>query len=56
MGAQKEGRRTLVIRYSPKDQAMDEILQVVQDGTNPITDISTDESDLEDSFLQITQS
>jgi ABC-2 type transport system ATP-binding protein len=56
MGAQKEGRRTLVIRYSPKDQAMDEILQVVQDGTNPITDISTDESDLEDIFLQITQS
>ena len=54
MGAQKEGRRTLVIRYSPKDQAMDDILQIVQDGTNPITDISTDESDLEDIFLQIT--
>ena len=54
MGAQKEGRRTLVIRYSPKDQAMDDILQIVQDGTNPITDITTDESDLEDIFLQIT--
>ncbi len=56
LGAQKEGRRTLVIRYSPKDQTMDDILQVVQDGTNPITDISTDESDLEDIFLQITKS
>ena len=54
MGAQKEGRRTLVIRYSPKDQAMDDILQIVQDGTNPITDITNDESDLEDIFLQIT--
>jgi len=55
LGAKKEGRRTLVIRYSPKDQAMDEILQIVQDGTNPITDITTDESDLEDIFLQITK-
>ncbi len=51
----KDGNRTLVLRYSPKDQSIDEILQVVQDGTNPIVDITTDESDLEDIFLQITQ-
>ena len=51
----KEGKRTLALRYSPKDKSMDQILQIVQDGTNSITDITTDESDLEDIFLQITK-
>ena len=52
---QKEGQRTLVFKYSPKDQAIAEILNAVQQQQNPIIDITTDESDLEDIFLQITQ-
>jgi ABC-2 type transport system ATP-binding protein len=51
----KEGRRTLTLRYSPQDHCMDDILSVVQKTGNPICDISTDESDLEDIFLQITR-
>ncbi len=52
---QKEGQRTLVFKYSPKDQAIAEILNAVQQQQNPIIDITTDESDLEDVFLQITK-
>lgn len=51
---QKEGRRTLVVRYSPKEQSIDEILRAAQFVGSPIIDITTDESDLEDIFLQIT--
>lgn len=51
----KEGRRTIVLRYSPKEQSMAEIIAVLQTLGNPIADISTDESDLEDIFLQITR-
>lgn len=52
---QKEGKRTLVMRYSPQDQCVQEIIGVLQAMNNPICDISTDESDLEDIFLQITR-
>ena len=51
----KEGRRTLALRYAPKDQSMDEIVRIVQTMDNPLTDITTDESDLEDIFLQLTK-
>ena len=51
----KEGRRTLALRYAPNDQSMAQILKIVQGLNNPITDITTDESDLEDIFLQITK-
>lgn len=51
----KEGRRTLALRYSPNEQCIDEIIKIVQKIDNPICDISTDESDLEDIFLQITR-
>jgi ABC-2 type transport system ATP-binding protein len=53
--AVKEGRRTIAMRYSPADQCVDEIIGVLQTLKNPIADISTDESDLEDIFLQITR-
>jgi ABC-2 type transport system ATP-binding protein len=53
--AVKEGRRTIALRYSPADQCVDEIIAVLQRLDNPICDISTDESDLEDIFLQITR-
>ena len=52
---QKEGKRTLAIRYSPKDSSVQEIIAIIQTMNNPINDISTDESDLEDIFLQITR-
>ena len=53
--AVKEGKRTIMMRYSPKDQCVDDILKILQNTGNPICDISTDESDLEDVFLQITR-
>ncbi len=52
----KEGRRTLALRYSPQDHCMEDILSILQKTGNIICDISTDESDLEDVFLQITRS
>lgn len=51
----QEGRRTLALRYSPQDHCMGDILSIVQKMGNVICDISTDESDLEDIFLQITR-
>ncbi|MEM7618419.1 MAG: ABC transporter ATP-binding protein [Pseudomonadota bacterium] len=51
----KEGRRTLMMRYSPKDQCIEEILNILSANDNPVCDISTSESDLEDVFLQITR-
>ena len=52
--AAKEGRRTLVMRYSPADQCVGDIIKTLQDAKMEICDISTDESDLEDVFLQLT--
>ncbi len=50
-----EGKRTLLFKYSPKDHTMNDIIKLVQIEGNPISDISTTESDLEDVFLQITR-
>ena len=55
-GASQEGRRTIVLRYSPSEEVMGDMLRVVQGMNNKIIDISTDDSDLEDVFLQITRS
>jgi len=51
----REGRRTLVLKYSPQDKCMGEILRVLAEQKLEIDDISTDESDLEDVFLQLTR-
>ncbi|MAZ76612.1 MAG: multidrug ABC transporter ATP-binding protein [Micavibrio sp.] len=51
---EKEGRRTIVLRYSPQDQCMGEVLDILQKENLRVADISTDESDLEDVFLQLT--
>ena len=51
---ERKGRRTLVVRYSPKEQAVGAIITAVQNAGYGIADISTDESDLEDVFLQLT--
>ncbi|MCB1532914.1 MAG: ABC transporter ATP-binding protein [Alphaproteobacteria bacterium] len=55
-GAQKEGRRTIMVRYSPSEQTVGEFIEAIQADGYGISDISTDESDLEDVFLQLTSS
>jgi ABC-2 type transport system ATP-binding protein len=52
---EKEGNRTIVLRYSPQDQCMGEVLDILQKAKMSVADISTDESDLEDVFLQLTR-
>ncbi len=53
--AVKEGKRTILVRYSPAEQQVSEILDAIKKEKLNIADISTDESDLEDVFLQITK-
>lgn len=53
--ASQDGKRTLVVRYSPGEQSAGAIIEAVQAAGYGIADISTDESDLEDVFLQITR-
>lgn len=50
-----EGKRTIVMRYSPADQCVGEILDVLNTQKLRVADISTDDSDLEDVFLQLTR-
>ncbi len=52
---EQEGRRTLMFRYSPGEQSVGEIVEAIQKSGYDINDISTDESDLEDVFLQLTK-
>lgn len=52
---QLEGRRTLTIRFAPKDHSVGEIIAAVQAAGYGIADISTDERQLEDIFLQMTR-
>ena len=54
LGAEKEGRRTLVFRYTPADRAVGQLIAAVQAAGYGIADIATDERDLEDVFLQLT--
>lgn len=51
-----KGRRTLVLRYSPSETYVDQMIEAIQQAGYQITDISTDDSDLEDVFLQLTRS
>lgn len=52
--AEKRGKRTLVVRYSPGDQPVGPMIEAIQRGGYGIADVSTAESTLEDVFLQIT--
>ncbi|OIN86822.1 MAG: multidrug ABC transporter ATP-binding protein [Alphaproteobacteria bacterium CG1_02_46_17] len=52
---QKEGKRTLAFRYSPKETNAGEIITAVQSAGLGIVDLSTDDRDLEDVFLQLTR-
>lgn len=50
---EKEGRRTLLIRYTPGEQPIGEIIAKIQAAGFGIADVSTSESDLENVFLQL---
>lgn len=50
-----EGRRTLMVRFAPKDTSVGDIIAAVQAAGYGIADISTDERTLEDIFLQMTR-
>jgi ABC-2 type transport system ATP-binding protein len=52
---EKQGNRSLKFRYTPKEANVGEIIAAVQGAGYGIADLSTDESDLEDVFLQLTQ-
>lgn len=49
-----EGKRTLMICYSPGEYSVQKMIKDVQKSGYEIEDISTEESDLEDVFLQLT--
>jgi len=51
----QEGRRTITCRYSPSDNAVGTMIRAINKSGYEIIDISTDESDLEDVFLQLTR-
>ncbi len=51
-----EGRRVLSVRYRPGDQNVGDMIGLIGSAGYRIEDISTEESDLEDVFLQLTSS
>ncbi len=52
---EQEGKRTIKVRFSPKDHSVGEIIAAVQSAGYGIVDLSTNESQLEDVFLQMTR-
>lgn len=53
-GAEKQGRRSVKCTYSPGEVEVGKMIETLQKAGYGIADISTDESDLEDVFLQLT--
>lgn len=53
--AVKQGRRSIKCYYSPGDGAVGQMIETIQKAGYGISDISTDESDLEDVFLKLTR-
>lgn len=53
--ARLDGKRTLIITYAPKDVLAGKIIADVQAAGYGIEDVRTDNSDLEDVFLQLTR-
>jgi len=51
----KEGKRTLMLRYSPDELQIGKVIEEIQAAGFGIADISTDDSDLEDVFLELTK-
>jgi ABC-2 type transport system ATP-binding protein len=53
--ARVEGKRLLIVSYQPADVAVGALIDAVKKAKYDIADITTDQSDLEDVFLQITR-
>jgi ABC-2 type transport system ATP-binding protein len=53
--AEKVGQRSVLVRYNPSETEVGAMIDVIQKAGYGIVDISTDESDLEDVFIQLTQ-
>lgn len=53
--AEQEGARTLMVRYSPEHDPFEKILAAVRASGLTIIDITTQKSDLEDIFLDLTR-
>ena len=53
---EKTGLRSVTFRYSPAETEVGEFIEAIQKAGYGISDISTDDSDLEDVFLQLTGS
>lgn len=51
----KDDARTLRFRYSPKDVSAGQLIAAIQSAGLGIADLSTEESNLEDVFLQLTR-
>jgi len=52
--AEKAGERSVIIRYNPAEQDVGAMIKAIQKAKFGIVDISTDDSNLEDVFLQLT--
>ena len=52
--AEKAGQRSVIVRYNPSETQVGEMIEAIQKGGYQIVDISTDDSDLEDVFVQLT--
>ena len=50
------GKNVLKITYSPSEHFVGEFIEILQTSGYGITDIKTDDADLEDVFLQLTGS
>jgi len=55
MGFEKTGKQSVRLQYTPEEISMDKIIAAVHAEKLSIADISTDESHLEDIFLQLTR-
>jgi ABC-2 type transport system ATP-binding protein len=53
---QKEGRNTIMIRYSPREYSAGAVIAAVQQAGLEISDLTTRQGDLEDIFMQMTAS
>ncbi len=53
--AEKEGKRTIMLRYAPSDLQIGAVIEDITKENLTIADITTDESNLEDVFLQLTR-
>jgi len=54
-GWEKIDERHLCVTYKPSEAAVDSLLRTLQTNTLSVVDLTTEETDLEDIFLQLTR-